>query len=297
MAPVVARWRALAASQRIFAALLALAAVGAIAFALLLQRDTSVPLFAEPLHPEQLSEVVERLAQWNVAFVTLTDNVRVDAKRKNDLLLRLSLNGIPHEHLATSVEALQQASPLTPQSVLDAQQREGVAGDLAASLRGIAGVQEARVIIAPAQAGAFADEPSHAASASVRLTLAPGATLTKPVVQGVRAFVAAGVPGLDPGRVALLDDRGLALSDTGAATPDGEAQTLQTSLQSALDLAVGAGTTIVRVHVSYDPRLRRAARSRAAATGSGRDRFDDERRNISQREQDVREEKCNARRR
>ncbi|MDQ2908932.1 MAG: hypothetical protein M3R44_06225 [Candidatus Eremiobacteraeota bacterium] len=255
MAGVVARWRALRANQRFLAGLLALAAVAALAFALLLQRDTRVPLFAQPLHGEQLAEVVERLAEWNVAFVTLPDNVRVAANRKNDLLLRLSLAGIPHAHLATSAEVLQQAGPLTPQSVLDAQQRQGLADDLAASLRGIGGVEEARVIIAPAQAGSFADETSYAATASVRLSLLPGATLSKASVEGVRTFVAAGVPGLDPKRVTILDDRGVALGDPAAAPASNEAQLLQASLQSALDLALGAAATIVRVHVDYDPQL------------------------------------------
>lgn len=253
MAAIVSRWRTLPANVRVFAGLLALAAVAALAFALLLQRDTRVPLFAQPLHGEQLAEVVERLAAWNVAFVTLPDNVRVDARRKNDLLLRLSLAGIPHAHLATSADVLQQASPLTPQSVLDAQQREGLADDLAASLRGINGVEDARVIIAPAQPGAFADERSYAATASVRLSLLPGATLSKASVDGVRAFVAAGVPGLDPKGVAILDDRGLALADSDATPLSNEAQSLQASLQSALDLALGAAATIVRVHVDYDP--------------------------------------------
>jgi len=268
MAWVLTRWRALRPSQRLLTGLAALCAVGAIVFALLLERDTRVPLFAQPLHGEQLAEVVERLAEWNVGFITLPDNVRVDAKRKNDLLLRLALAGVPHAHLATSADTLQQASPLTPQSVLDAQQREGLAGDLASSLRGLAGVAEARVIIAPAQPGAFADEPSHAATASVRLSVQPGAVLSNAALEGVRAFVAAGVPGLDPKRVAILDDHGLALGNSTAAALSDEAQSLQSSLQSALDAALGAAATIVRVHVSYDPRAREVRDVRRRSLGS-----------------------------
>ncbi len=269
MAWLRARWRALAPSQRLLTGLLGLAAVGAFTFALLLERDTRVPLFAQPLQSEQLAEVVERLAEWNVGFVTLPDNVRVDANRKNDVLLRLALAGVPHAHLATSAEALQQASPLTPQSVLDAQQREGLAGDLASSLRGIAGVAEARVIIAPAQPGAFADEASHAATASVRLSLQPGAVLGTSVLDGVRAFVAAGVPGLDPKRVAILDDRGLALGTSSDASLSDEAQSLENSLQSALDGALGVAATIVRVHVSYDQRAREVRDVRRRSLGDG----------------------------
>ena len=252
---VLQRWNVLGAKQRLFAGLIALAALAAIAFAALMQRDTRVALFAEPLRGEQVTEVVERLAAWNVPFVALADNVRVEAKRRNDLLLQLSLAGIPHAHLQTSAETLASAGLLTPQSVLDAQARAGLAGDVASALRGTAGVEDARVIIAPAQAGVFADEASHAATASVRLSLRPGSTLERPVVDGMRQFVAAAVPGLDPKGVAILDDRGLALDESGVSGAD-EAQSLQQSLQSALDLALGAAATIVRVRISYDPRVR-----------------------------------------
>jgi hypothetical protein len=89
----------------------------------------------------------------------------------------------------------------------------------------------------------------------VRLTLRPGANLSRETLEGVREFVAAGVPGLDAKHVALLDDRGSALDDATASGSE-QAQILQASLQSVLDVALGAGNSIVRVHVGYDPRTR-----------------------------------------
>jgi flagellar biosynthesis/type III secretory pathway M-ring protein FliF/YscJ len=252
MPGLIARWRALSTRDRLLASGLVCAAVLAFGVALLLQRDARVELFAEPLHPEQVTEVVERLAEWSTPFVAEPDNVRVDGARRNDLLLKLSLAGVPHAHLGGSREELEKTSPLTPQSVLDAQARDGLADDLAAGLRGLPGVADARVIIAPAKPGAFVDEPSHDASASVRITLVPGATLSRATAEGIRAFVAAGVPGLDASHVALLDDRGSALRDGPDSAPD--AGDLQTSLQSALDAAFGAGATIVRLRVAYDAR-------------------------------------------
>ena len=117
----------------------------------------------------------EQLANWNVAFTPLSDNVLVDAGRRNDLLLRLSLAGVPHAHLETSGEALANVGALTPQAVIDAQTRAGLAGDIEAGLRGIAGVDDARVIVAPAVAAEFGDQRAREASASVRLRLRPGA--------------------------------------------------------------------------------------------------------------------------
>ncbi len=202
-------------------------------------------LFATPLHPEQLDEVEERLAGWNVPFTPTQENVLVDARRRSDVLLRLSLAGVPHAHLTGENEALASVGALTPQSVIDAQALDGRADDIASSLRDVAGVQDARVIIAPAKSAEFADESASAATASVRLRLDPGVRLSGETVSGIADFVAAAVPGLVAARVMILDDRGLALGAAGSG--DEDATGVQAALQSALDAAFGAGTTIVRV--------------------------------------------------
>lgn len=228
----------------------ALLVVISFAFAFLAHPQRST-LFATPLHPDQLADVEERLASWNVAFTPAADNVLVDGAQRNDLLLRLSMADVPRQHIDTSTDALGKLSALTPQAVIDAQTRNALAGDIELGLRGIDGVQDARVIVAPAKTGYFADESSRDATASVKLHLLPGSRLSPDAVDGIRTFVAASVPGLDPRNVTIVDDRGLAL---GAAQTADEATDLQRSLQSALDSAIGAGAAIVRVHVEYDRR-------------------------------------------
>jgi flagellar biosynthesis/type III secretory pathway M-ring protein FliF/YscJ len=245
------RWAGLAPRARL-AILVGVPAVAALATLVALLAHTSqTPLFATSLHPEQLQEVEERLAAWNVPFAPLADNVSVASAQRNALLLRLSLAGVPHAHLETEDEALATVGALTPQSVIDEQALAGKEGDVAASLRDVAGVQDARVIIVPAKPGEFADENATPASASVRLRLAPGVRLTEATIAGVRAFVAAAVAGLVPARVTILDDRGVALGDGPAGDADGAAD-LQAALQSALDSAFGAGVTIVRVRTERD---------------------------------------------
>ena len=273
------RWSILSKRARLFAGAFGAVLLFAVAAGFLVQRDTRIALFAEPLRGEQVAEVADRLAEWNEPFVVAVDNVRVEAKRRNALLLRLSLAQVPHPHLASSSEVLAKASPLTPQAVLDAEQRDGLAGDIAGSLRGLAGVEDARVIIAPAREGAFAGEKSHDATASVRLNLKAGAALSRETLEGIRNFVAAGVPGLNAPHVAILDDRGLTLGEQ-SPVGTGEAQGLQNSLQSALDAVVGGAATIVRVRVDYDPRnreshavVRRPLGSRPVATTSADERY------------------------
>ncbi len=224
-----------------------------------------VPLFSSALHPEQQSEIEERLAGWNVPFTPVSDNVLVASGRRGDLLLRLSLAGVPHAHVESSDDLLSKVGALTPQSVIDAQARDGLAGDIELALRGIDGIADAKIIVAPAKPAYFADETAHDASASVRLRLQPGARLSPNAVDGIRSFVAASVAGLDSRRVTIVDDRGIALGDAGDG---GDAIDLQSSLQSALDAAVGAGATIVRVHVDYDRRALQSSVERRSPSGS-----------------------------
>jgi flagellar M-ring protein FliF len=247
---MLARLRRSSTRERLFAALAAAAVAAAVCAIAAFRKDAAVPLFAAPLAADQLAQVTDTLAAWNVSYTAAPDNVRVDPVKRGDLLLRLSLAGVPHAHIASRAETLAKASALTPQAVIDAEAADGLAGDIAAGLRGVSGVREARVIIAPAKPAVFGDETGREPSASVRLTLDPGAALEPRVADGVRAYVAASVPGLDPKRVALLDDRASPLS--GPEEAAGEAAQEQASLQSALDAAFGAGAAIVRVHADYD---------------------------------------------
>src|SRR5471030_2076014 len=69
-------------------------------------RDNRVALYALPLKADQLAEVEERLAAWNIPYAPSSDNVRVDKGARAGLLLKLSIAGVPHAHLAGSQEML-----------------------------------------------------------------------------------------------------------------------------------------------------------------------------------------------
>jgi flagellar M-ring protein FliF len=252
LAAFALRWNALSPAVRRVMAIAAIGLLIASVFGIALGRRSRGTLFATPLHPEQLTEVEERLADWNVPFTPTADNVIVDASRRGALLLRLSLADVPHSYIATSDQTLASIGALTPQSVIDAQTRAGLSGDIEVALRGIDGVDDAQVIVAPAKAADFADETPTQASASVRLRLRDGARLSNAAVAGIRAFVAASVAGLDPTRVTIVDDRGVALGIGDGNADDADA--LRISLQSALDQALGAGTAIVRIRAERDGR-------------------------------------------
>ncbi len=266
LAQFVAQWKSLPRTLRLgtCAGTVLLSAIALVA--VLRTHPARTPLFAQPLHPDQLAEVEDRLAGWNFSFTPTAENVIVDAGRRNDLLLRLSLAGIPHQHVASTAEAVSGIGVLTPQAVVDAQARIGLAGDIEAGLRGIEGVEEARVILAPAKTSEFADDRNGDASAGVRLRLRDGATLSSQAIAGIRAFVAASVPQLARERVTIMDDRGVALDSASAS--DGDGADLTRSLQSALDGSFGEGVTLVRVRAEYDTRQVSEHEIRRAPLGS-----------------------------
>ncbi|MGH7755660.1 MAG: hypothetical protein ACREM8_05160, partial [Vulcanimicrobiaceae bacterium] len=107
-------------------ALVAVVAAFAIAFYL---RSDGTALFPRSLDADQISEVAARLTEWDIPFTVTPDNVKVDLARKRDISLRLAMVGVPHPHVATSSESLQAVNALTPQALLDAQERTGLEGD------------------------------------------------------------------------------------------------------------------------------------------------------------------------
>ncbi|MHB8141008.1 MAG: flagellar M-ring protein FliF C-terminal domain-containing protein [Vulcanimicrobiaceae bacterium] len=253
LAALVARWDRAGRTTRIALVTLGVVLGAILLFVGLAARPNRVALFPEPLHAEQVREVEERLAEWHVVFAPTSDNLQVAAGERSSLLLRLSLAGVPHRYIATSQQLLAGVGALTPASVIDAQTRAGLSADIELALRGIEGVADADVIVAPAREPEFADQRPRNSSASVRLRLTPGARLNRATIAGIRAFVAASVPGLRPAAVMLMDDRGVALGSSSGQ----DAGEIEKSVQSALDRAFGVGMTIVTVHVDRQTQRRR----------------------------------------
>ncbi|HET6184164.1 MAG TPA: flagellar basal-body MS-ring/collar protein FliF [Acetobacteraceae bacterium] len=88
-------------------------------------------------------------------------------------------------------------------------------GELARSIRAIAGVRAARVHLVLPRRAPFARE-AQPASASVLLTMQGAARLDREGVQAILNLVAAAVPGLKPRDIAIVDSRGELLARAGA---------------------------------------------------------------------------------
>ena len=141
-------WKALPRSVRLITVVVATGIVALSIAATILMHPARTALFAASLHPEQLAEVEERLATWNVLFTPTADNVIVAAGRRNDLLLppiacgRASSASLQHRR---SVGRHRRSHAAIRGGRSDAR---GLAGDVEAGLRGIEGIDDARVIVA-----------------------------------------------------------------------------------------------------------------------------------------------------
>jgi len=213
--------------------------------------STQAALFGAPLHPSQAMEVERALLLWNETFTTDAAHAQifVTASRRRDILLRLTLAGLPHEYVPTTADVLaDQPNAFAPPAVMDDRRRAGIEGDLVAGLRRMDGVSDATVVIAPAVEDPLsAGEDQSSASASVQMLMQPGIFLNHDQVVGIKRFVAASFPGLTPDRVVVVDSAAAEGNGALVAPARREAVELQSSIQSALDAVFGAGSTVVRV--------------------------------------------------
>lgn len=232
----------------------ALAAVAAVVFGIG-RFQSDVPLFDSALRPSQTADVANALTLWGETFRSDAQGTQifVAASRRRDLLLRLTLAGLPRPYVPTSADVLDDRSnALTPKSILDDRRRSGIEGDLVAGLRRIAGVSDATVVIPPMESDPLADpDRAEPPSAAVQVIMQPGETLSAESVAGIRRFVASAYPGLSPDRVAVVDASGAAIGPP--PSPDAaiaKQHRVETSVQSALDAVFGAGAAVVRVSVA-----------------------------------------------
>lgn len=240
--------------SRLLAAVIALASIAAAAFGLV-RFDGDVPLFDTALRPSQTEEIENALTLWGERFHADPKGTQifVASARRRDILLRLTIAGLPRRYVPTSTDVLDdQANALTPESVIDDRRRSGIEGDLVTGLRRIAGVEDASVVLPPAS-GDPLEDPQRAGppAAAVELIMQPGETLSPEAVAGVKRFVASAYPGLSADRVTVVDASGAAIGSY--PSPDiagAKERRVQSSVQSALDAVFGAGTAVVRVSVA-----------------------------------------------
>lgn len=149
--------------------------------------------------------------------------------------------------------------------------KRALEGELARSINSLKQVKASRVHLVMPERSPF-QETSVKASASVLLTLNPGAEINKKRIEGITSLIAGSVEGLEAKNVTIIDNAGNRLTDgkdgsSAVASENGWLKAEQKTEkyltqrgQSMLDRVLGPGNSIVRVSVdqNFDSLVRKS---------------------------------------
>lgn len=253
-------------------AVMGLVGAGFVAFFLFLTlRMTAapmVPLFSD-LALDDATKIVGKLDGMNVPYVLKGDGSTIMVPNDRVLKLRMTLaeQGMPSGG-AVGYELFDEKEALgTTNFVQQLNQLRALEGELARSIRTLDGVESARVHLVLPRHELFSRE-TEKPSASIVLKLR--GSLSRSQVQAVQHLVGSAVPGLDAGRVTVVDEHGtlLASGDDGgpvgglASSLDQRTHDIERQLEQQIGQMVGSivGPDKVRVQVAAQVDFNRMTR-------------------------------------
>ena len=184
---------------------------------------TYAVLFAD-MDPESAGGVVTRLKNDKITFI-LDDGgrtIRVPATRVDELRLNFASQGMPASG-RIGFEIFDRTAFGVTDFLEHVNYRRALEGELARTIGTIAEVASARVHIAMPRPSLFAGQ-DQAAKASVVLKLRNNHALPSSTITAISGLVAAGIEGLRPEGVVIIDNFGRPLtraSEGGAETASG----------------------------------------------------------------------------
>ena len=252
----------LSLAQRTFALIgIAALVLGVVAFSSWASRPTLVPLFSG-LSGTDASAVVDELTSAGVAY-QLGDGgstVLVPAAAVYEQRVRLAAAGLPADSDGTGYSLLDEMPMTASEFQQETTYRRALEGELSRTVGAIDGVQTATVRLAIPEETVFVAATSDP-TASVFVRTRPGAELTADQVQAVTHLVSAGVDGMEPSDVAVVDASGRVLSAVGTTTAGGALTDSRAAdyegrvggaVQTMLDRLVGPGNAAVTVNAQLD---------------------------------------------
>ena len=243
----------------------ALALAGFFAFVIFRSMEQPYTLLYGGLDPADARQVVQRLDALQVPYRIgpAGDAVMVPADRALRLRMDLAEEGLPAGG-AVGYEVFDHQSPLgTTDFLSNLNLKRALEGELARTIGSLRSVRQARVHIVMPKRELFERERQKP-TASIVLGVAAGG-IDNRQLQGIRNLVAAAVPGLDAGRVTIVDDRGNLLvrasdgsQSTLAASNDleelktAQEQRIKTKIVQLLERTVGPGRVVAEVTADLD---------------------------------------------
>lgn len=257
-------WSKLGVNQRISLVLIMLLLVGASVGLLMWAYRPSYDLLYSRLDQADAGLILEKLRDMNIKY-TLRDGGRsiyVPTDKVYDLRLEFAGEGIPKAK-GIGFEIFDK----TNFGITDFVQRmnyiRAIQGEISRTISQLEEVVSARIHIVIPEAELFSDQQKET-TASIALSVKPGAVLSKEQINGIRYLTASAVEGLEPRNITIIDQYGNMLSknfDPGNASMLSANQLdLQknveryfgTKVQSMLEAVLGVNNAIVRVNAELN---------------------------------------------
>lgn len=244
-------------AQRTFAVLAVAALVlGGVALSSYLTKPTMGPLFSG-LSGADASAIVDQLGSKGVKY-QLADGgstILVPQDKLYAERIAMAAAGLPANKSGAGYSLLDSMPVTASEFQQKTTYQRALEGELAKTVGAIDGVDQATVQLAIPDDSVFVEKKKDP-TASVFVRTRTGATLSNDQVQAIVHLVSAGIQGMTPTDVAVIDASGKVLSAVGTgttsgpmssgATTDYEAR-VQQAVQRILDPLVGAGNSAVTV--------------------------------------------------
>ena len=234
--------------------------LGAIALSSYLTKPVMSPLFAD-VSTADASAIVDQLTGEGVPY-TLTDGGRtilVPQEQLYAMRLKAAAAGLPAATDGAGYSLLDNMGMTASEFQQTTTYRRAMEGELAKTIGAMTGVQSASVKLAMPEQTVFVADTADP-TASVFIKTSRGATLQPEQVTAIVHLVSAGVQGMKPTGVSVVDSEGHVLSAVGGVPGGGmgDQQTsdyqvrVAASVQAMLDRVVGVGKAVVTVNAELN---------------------------------------------
>ncbi|MEE4356280.1 MAG: flagellar basal-body MS-ring/collar protein FliF [Desulfococcaceae bacterium] len=215
------------------------------------------PLYSN-LSPEDAGIVIEKLKAEKIPYRAVSGNtILVPEDQLFEITMTMAAQGLPRGGGA-GFEIFDKTKMGMSEFEQNIHYQRALQGELARTINTFSEVRNCRVHIVMASESLFVEDEKPA-SASVILNLVPGAKLSRRQIQGIVHLLSAGISGLSPDNIAIVDNRGNMLSDISggdaAERINSEhfeiqkriARDYERHIKTMLEDVLGQGKAIVRV--------------------------------------------------
>ncbi|MBU0899637.1 flagellar M-ring protein FliF [bacterium] len=169
-------------------------------------------LLYSKIGPAEAGKITSKLDEWKQEYKLEGENVLVPAKDRDKIRLNLAKEKLSPTGGLVTFDIFDTVKFTATEFERKINYLRALQGELTRTIESIEQVENARVLIVTPEKKLFIEEEKNA-TASIKLTLKPYATLESNQIKGIINLVASAVEGLKPENVTIIDNKGNILSD------------------------------------------------------------------------------------